>query len=94
MSPARYLSATPPASLRCRRDPLPSKQLNDLLTVAEATHCNAPYPVPPLCLELVLGTRICVVRVDYAQHMRRFVLPALMQHVPRFKRDLVVMNAG
>ncbi|KAI3433673.1 hypothetical protein D9Q98_003482 [Chlorella vulgaris] len=77
-----------------RTDPLPSKQLNDLLTVAEATHCNAPYPVPPLCLELVLGTRICVVRVDYAQHMRRFVLPALMQHVPRFKRDLVVMNAG
>ena len=73
--PLASLPARPPPSRPCdqaaclrtlpsppRRDPLPSRRLVDLLTLAELKRCYKPYPVPPVCLELAQGTRVCVVR--------------------------------
>lgn len=56
--------------------------------------CYKPYRVPPICLELAHGTRVCAVRVDTAAAMAEVVLPTLMRHSPRFERDLLVLNTG
>ncbi|KAL4430006.1 hypothetical protein ABPG77_004376 [Micractinium sp. CCAP 211/92] len=53
-----------------------------------------PVVVPPMCLELALGTRVCAVRVDSAENLRKVVLPLLRQRLPSFKDDLMVFNTG
>lgn len=80
-------------SLR-RSPPLPSAALVDTLTTASIMLCYKPYRVPPICLELAHGTRVCAVRVDTAGAMAEVVLPTLMRHSPRFERDLLVLNTG
>ena len=66
----------------------------DRLTTAELTSCYRAFPVPPVCLALAHGTRLCVVRVDHARRLQRDVLPTLQAHSPGFERDLVLMNVG
>lgn len=66
----------------------------DALTTAQMTLCYKPYRVPPVCLELAQGTRVCAVRADSAGVMARVVLPVLMEHSPGFERDLLVLNTG
>ncbi|KAL4430810.1 hypothetical protein ABPG75_006066 [Micractinium tetrahymenae] len=80
-------------SLR-RSDPLPSADLVRALTTGHIVLWYKPYPVPPVCLELAQGTRVCAVRVDNASTMAEVVLPTLMQHSPGFGRDLAVLNTG
>lgn len=77
-----------------RTDPLPSPKLVKQLTTATLFLCYEPYPVPPICLELAHGTRVCMVRADTAAVMAGTVLPLLAQHSPGFKEDLVVLNTG
>jgi hypothetical protein len=57
-------------------------------------YCKKWWPVPPECLELAHGTRVCIVRADTAGEMVRAVLPTLMEHVPGFQHDLMVYNTG
>lgn len=74
--------------------PLPDAALVDALTTAQITLCYKPYPVPPICLELAHGTRVCAVRVDSAAAMAEAVLPILMHNSPGFERDLLLLNTG
>ncbi len=64
------------------------------LATAQQGYCKRWWPVPPECLELAHGTRVCVVRVDTAGEMVGAVLPTLMEHVPGFRDDLLVYNTG
>ncbi|PRW50814.1 hypothetical protein C2E21_5439 [Chlorella sorokiniana] len=53
-----------------------------------------PVPVPPMCLPLALGTRVCVVRVDSAEALYKTVLPLLQQLAPNFQKDVMIFNTG
>ena len=53
--------------LRSCRPPVPEEENKKLITV------TWPVLVPPLCLELVLGTRVCAVRVDSAAVLQNTV---------------------
>ncbi|KAL4425218.1 hypothetical protein ABPG75_009234 [Micractinium tetrahymenae] len=79
-------------SLR-RSDPVPPDHM-DKLSSAQQGYCKRWWPVPPECLELAQGTRVCIVRVDLAGEMADVALPTLMEHVPGFERDLLVYNSG
>ncbi|KAI3427123.1 hypothetical protein D9Q98_007060 [Chlorella vulgaris] len=54
----------------------------------------APVPYPAICLDLALGTRVCVVRVDAIWHLKHTVIPRLQAHTPHFREDLFVFNFG
>ena len=56
--------ARPPCRLRPRRPAVPPEHNSQLITV------TWPVRVPPLCLELALGSRVCAVRVDKAEVAR------------------------
>lgn len=85
---ASYLPL-PPA----RSDPVGPEQM-DQLSSARQGYCKRWWPVPPECLQLAHGTRVCIVRVDLAGEMAEVALPTLMQHVPGFEKDLLVYNSG
>ncbi|PSC75638.1 hypothetical protein C2E20_1286 [Micractinium conductrix] len=53
-----------------------------------------PVTVPPLCLKLALGTRVCAVRVDSVADLTSKVLPKLHKLTPNFNRDIMVFNVG
>ena len=77
-----------------RSPPLRDAALVEQLTTASIKLCYRPFPVPPVCLELAHGTRVCTVRADSAADMAETVLPLLARHSPGFKHDLVVLNTG
>lgn len=64
------------------------------LSSARQGYCKRWWAVPPECLELVHGTRVCIVRVDLAGEMAGVALPTLMEHAPRFEHDLLLLNSG
>ncbi|PSC75775.1 hypothetical protein C2E20_1281 [Micractinium conductrix] len=66
----------------------PHSENEGLITV------RGPAPFPPICLELALGTRVCVVRVDSIQVLWQKVLPKLQELLPTFPNDLLVLNFG
>jgi hypothetical protein len=55
---------------------------------------RVPWVGPPLCLELVHGTRVCAVRVDTAVEVETKILPQLARLSPGFSRDIMVLNVG
>ena len=54
------------------RPPVPEEENTKLITV------TWPVSVPPLCLELALGTRVCAVRVDSAAALQNTVRTAAL----------------
>lgn len=67
----RTVRTVHPHACLCR-GPLPWAENKKLITV------TWPVTVPPICLELALGTRVCAVRVDSAQDLMRVVGAALL----------------
>ena len=89
------LTPGPPAAARAApcSDPVPPDHMARLSSARQG-YCKRWWPVPPECLALAHGTRVCIVRVDLAGEMAEVALPTLMEHVPGFQNDLLVYNSG